>query len=182
MKKPRSLRGLLTAFALAVMAPLLVALAIFLWRTAEASRADVEQNILQAAGDLAADIDRNLALRGAMLEALAVSGHLQSEDWPAFYEEAKRLAGQQARIILIDASLRQIINTGRPYGQAPQLTGDPESARRVLETKQPTVSNLFISQITHKPSLNVDVPIPGTVRYILIYAAAPESLLSTVQG
>jgi len=64
------------------------------------------------------------------------------------------------------------------------LTGDPESARRVLETKQPTVSNLFISQITQKPSLNVDVPIlkDGTVRYILIYAAAPESLLSTVQG
>src|SRR5262245_13742711 len=61
MKKARSLRGLMTAFALAVMAPLLLALAIFLWRTAEASRADVEQNILQAAGDLAADIDWGIA-------------------------------------------------------------------------------------------------------------------------
>jgi hypothetical protein len=38
MKKSHSLRGLLMAFALAVTAPLLVALAVFLWRTAEASR------------------------------------------------------------------------------------------------------------------------------------------------
>jgi two-component sensor histidine kinase len=183
MKKPRSLRGLLMAFALAVTAPLLVALAVFLWRTAEASRADLEENILQTAGDLAADINRTVALRFAVLNALAVSAHLQDEDWPKFYEEAKRLTEEQARIVLIDTSLRQIINTGRPYGQAPPLTGDPETARQILKTKQRAVSNLFISLVTRKPSINIDVPIlkDGEVRYILIYGAAPETLLSLGQ-
>src|SRR5262245_24855527 len=183
MKKSRSLRGLLMAFVLAVTAPLLIALGIFLWRSAEASRAHLDANILQAAGALAEDIDRNLALRIAMLDALAVSGHLQSEDWPNFYEEAKRLTEENARILLVDASLRQIINTGRAYGQAPRLTGDPESARRVFETQQPAVSNLFISQITQKPAINVAVPIlkDGMVRYILIYATSPETLLSTMR-
>ena len=88
MKKVRSLRWLLMAFALAVTAPLLVALGVFLLRTAEASRASVEQDLTQTAGDLAADIDRILALRFAVLDALAVSAHLQNEDWPAFYENS----------------------------------------------------------------------------------------------
>ena len=184
MKKSRSVRVLLMVFACAVAAPLLLLLGAFLWHSAAVEREKLEQTLLERAKDLADDIDRDLDRRFALVEILAHSPTLKREDWAEFYREAKKATGQDAFVVLINSSLRQIVNTYVPFGQEPAFTGDPETANRMLQTKQRAVSNLFVSQVTKKPVFNVNVPIleNGAVRYILIYSLPPSDLLATFKG
>ena len=49
-------------------------------------------------------------------------------------------------------------------------TSDPETARRVFETKQRQVSDVFVGVVSRRPVINVEVPVwqGETVRYVLI--------------
>jgi two-component sensor histidine kinase len=51
-------------------------------------------------------------------------------------------------------------------------TSDPETAQRVLTTKQPQVSDLFMGRVSRQPVVNVEVPVLDGehVRYILVMA------------
>jgi len=66
----------------------------------------------------------------------------------------------------------------------PAKTGDPETAWRIIRTKQPDVSDLFISRVTKTPVFNVDLPTltNGEVTHILNLGHTAESLLRIVQS
>ena len=51
------------------------------------------------------------------------------------------------------------MNTYVPHGQEPPFTGDPETLRRMAETKKPVFSNLFTSLVVKKPVLNISIPV-----------------------
>ena len=82
--------------------------------------------------------------------------------------------------MLVDSNGRQLINTYVPYGQQPAMTGDPETIRRILETKAPVVSNLFVSLAVKKPVFNVSIPITrnGQIRYEMSLGLLPDDLLA----
>src|SRR5262249_53271012 len=81
-------------------------------------------------------------------------------------------------------SLRQIVNTYVPYGLAPPMTGDPESALRMIRSKQREVSDLFISLVTKGPVFNINMPIirDGDVRYILSLGRHADELLPIIRA
>ena len=157
---------------------------ILLTRSAMLERAQLETRLIQVADDLAHDIDRDLDRHFTVLQTLAALPSLTSEDWPTFYAQAKAAVEGKAYVIVIDTSLRQLVNTLLPYGQAPSVTGDPNTARRILQSKQPAVSDLFFSLIDKKPVFNVNLPIvrDGAVRYILIFGQRADDLRQILTG
>jgi PAS domain S-box-containing protein len=58
------------------------------------------------------------------------------------------------------------------------MTGDPESVRQIVQTKQPLVSNLFVSLVVKKPVFNVSIPLlrDGEVSYVMSLGMLPDHL------
>jgi hypothetical protein len=179
-----SLRAHLLLYGVIVALPLMAVVGFLLMGAAQQERSRLETNMTRVAQDLVNDIDRDIERRLAMLQALASSPSLASADWPAFYAQAKAAAGDGSFLILIDSSLRQLVNTYVPFGQQPATTGDPDTARQMLAVKQPQVSHLFIARVTGKPVFNINYPIldKGNVRYILILVMSPDALLPILQA
>jgi two-component sensor histidine kinase len=182
--RPFSVRAHLAAYGLAVALPLVGLLGLLLVRATAAERTQVETRMLQLAGALSDDIDRDIDRRLAMLRTLATSPALAAADWSAFYAQAKAATQDTGYIVLIDVEGRQIVNTYVPYGTAPAVTGDPATLRRIIETKQPVVSDLFVSLVVKKPVFNISIPIlrKGRVRYVLSLGLLPEDLLPILEG
>jgi two-component sensor histidine kinase len=157
---------------------------LLLRHSASLERVQLEGRVLQVAEDLANDIDRGLDQHLTVLKTLATTPSLASGDWLAFYRRAKAALQGKAYVIVLDPSLRQLVNTRVPYGKFPSVTGDPETARRVLATKQPAVSDLFLSLVDKAPVFNVSIPIlhDGEVRYILILGQHAADLLPILAG
>jgi hypothetical protein len=53
----------------------------------------------------------------AVLRTLTTFPSLAAEDWLTFYNQAKAALGEGAYAVVIDTSLRQLVNTLQPYGQ-----------------------------------------------------------------
>ena len=190
MTARRKLRGSypirthLIAFGLILVLPLTALAGVLFVRSATLERDQVEARLVQLADDLAEDIDRDIERHFTILNTLSTLPSLQDADWPTFYAQAKAALQGNGYIILIDSSLRQLVNTYVPYEEAPPLTGDPETARRMIKTKQREVSDLFISLVTKGPVFNINVPIvrEGELRYILSYGRHADDLLAIMRG
>jgi two-component sensor histidine kinase len=182
--KTYSLRTLLIAFGLAIFLPTTILAGLLFRHATSLERAELESRVVQVGEDLTNDIDRALAQHLTVLKTLAALPSLTTGDWPAFYTQAKAALQGKAYAIVIDSSLRQLVNTRVPYGKAPFVTGDPETARRMLISKQPAISDLFFSLIDRTPVFNVDIPIlvNGEVRYILIFGQNAADLLPLLTG
>jgi hypothetical protein len=124
-----TIRAHLIAFGLLLVLPVTVLAGLLFARSAMLEREQIEARLIQLADSLAADIDRDIERHFTILNTLATSPSLASGDWPSFYVQAKGALQGNGYIILIDNSLRHIMNTYVPYGEAPALTGDPETAR-----------------------------------------------------
>jgi two-component sensor histidine kinase len=184
MRASYSLRAHLVAFAIATLLPVTLLAGVLLTRSAMLERSQLETRLVQVASDLADDIDRDLDRDFTVLQTLAALPSLASEDWPSFYAQAKAAVEGKAYVIVIDPTLRQLVNTLLPYGEAPAVTGDPDTARRILHSKQPAVSDLFFSLIDRKPVFNVNLPIirDGAVRHILIFGQRADDLRKVLTG
>jgi signal transduction histidine kinase len=117
--------------------------------------------------------------RSALL-VLAISPHLASGDLTGFYGEAQQLvhALNIDNIVLSDVNGQQLINTLRPFGASLPIHGDREQLRRVIETGQPVISDLFIGALTKQPIISIEVPVlfEGKPRYALAVGIFPERL------
>jgi two-component sensor histidine kinase len=179
-----SVRSLLIAFGLSVAIPLVILLAILLYRSVFAERDELERRLLQVANNLAELIDRDIDRSNALLQTLATSPAVTNEDWPSFYNQAKAALAGRAYLILVDSAGRQIVNTYVPYGEEPRFTGDPETLKRMLASKGPVVSDLFMSLVVRRPVYNVSIPVlrNGTVRYVMSLGLLPEDLARTLEN
>jgi hypothetical protein len=160
-QSPWSVRGLLIAFGRAAAAPLVILLGVLLIRGATLERTQVEQRMLQLVSNLADSIDRDLDRRITTLKTLATSPALAVGDLARFHAQATAaLEGSGAGIFLLDAkSLQQLVNTYAPYGSDLPTYGSPQTAARVIATKQPQVSDFFIGRTSRRPAFDVVVPI-----------------------
>ena len=179
-----SLRSHILALGFIVVLPVTLVAGVLLVRSASLERSELAARVLQVASALADDVDRQIEQDFILLRTLSTFPSYVGQDWPNFYSQAKTALQGRAYVILIDGSLRQLVNTYVPYGEQPAKTGDPETALRIIRTKQPDVSDLFISRVTKTPVFNVDVPTltNGEVTYILNLGHTAESLLPIVQN
>ena len=177
--------GYLILIALILLLPSLLFTTYLLSRFHSNDRHQSEQRLRQTAEAVADDIDRDIEGIKITLRTLAISGVLAQGNFAEFHRLAlDALSGTDLALIVIDPSLIQRVNTMVPFGTAPHKTGDPPTALKVLATKKPQVSDLFISLITGKPTLNVAVPVMrnGEVRYILLMVFTPDRTLKILRG
>jgi two-component sensor histidine kinase len=181
-----SLRTHLLTYGLVVAIPLLILLGVFLMRTTEFERDQLEQRMRQIAGALADDIDRELDRRLTMLQTLATSPALATGDLAAFHAQATAaVATIDAGVFLIEPStFQQLVNTRRPYGSPIPTYGSPETAARVVTTGQPQISDLFIGKVLQRPVYDIALPIRDErhLRYILVLGLEPADMLPILQG
>src|ERR1041385_3610744 len=125
----------LSFLGLGITIPLLLLLGALLIQSASVQRAQLEDRVLQVLDALVNDIDRDIDRDITILHTLATSQALARADWQTFYNEAKAGLQGRAYLVLVAADGRQVVNTYVPYGKQPAMTGDPETVRRILETK-----------------------------------------------
>jgi two-component sensor histidine kinase len=169
----------LSLFGLAITIPLLVLLGALMFQSVSSEREQLANRILQVLDALVNEIDRDLDRDVTILRTLATSEALANRDWPTFYDQAKAGLQGRAYLVLVDSAGRQVLNTYVPYGEQPATTGDPETVRRMAQTKAPVVSNLFVSLVVKKPVFNVSIPIleDGEFRYVMSLGLLPDNLV-----
>src|SRR5206468_427271 len=131
-----SLRSHILALGFIVVLPVTLVAGVLLVRSASLERAELAARVLQVASALADDVDRQIEQDFILLRTLSTFPSYVGQDWPNFYSQAKTALQGRAYVILIDDSLRQLVNTYVPYGEQPAKTGDPETALRIMRTKQ----------------------------------------------
>ena len=183
---PQRIRTYLALFALALTVPLL-GLSIFaLDRMARIEQTQLERWVMQAARDLAADVDRELERAVVTLETLATSAALQRGDFRAFHAQARlALRRTSAAIVLVDRSYQQLVDTLRDYGAELPRTADPQTAQRVIDSGRRQVSNLLRESIPGRPVFNVEIPVPDAdneVRYVLIMSFPAAHLAAVLRS
>jgi len=142
-------------------------------------RDSVQEHTLATARALVQAVDRDLASSRTALQALATSPYLAAGDLRAFHAEAREalveLAGNN--IVLSDASGQQLLNTFRPFGE-PLPLDKLAQLRRVFETGQPAVSDLFQGRVAQRDLIAIAVPVRrnGEVVYVLSMGFLPDRL------
>lgn len=179
------LRTYLMLFAVALTLPL-AALSIFAYRELVDFEEDaIEERVAQVARSIAASVDRELSRSLVTLETLATSPALENGDLAAFHEQARRaISPSEAGVLLVDRSLKQLLNTRAAFGIDLPPTSDPDTANRVFATGERQVSDAFLGVISKRYVINVEVPVrsgePG--RYVLILAIDAERFASLLES
>lgn len=114
-----------------------------------------------------------------MARGLATADSLVERNYPRFYERAQRALQQfnlGASIALVNQNGDQILNTGRQLGEQLPRFGYLEVVRRVYETGEPAVSNIYMNPVLQRPTLAVAVPVlqEGKVAHALAVTILPE--------
>ncbi len=175
-----TLQRLLIRLVAACVIPAAVAAVLLIGYSYDRQRAIIEQRTLEVARALVQAVDRELARNQAALLVLATSPYLASGDLAAFQRQAqdaiRDLPGDS--FVLSDASGQQLVNTLRPFGEALPLRGNLAQLRRLFETSQPAISDLFVGQVMRRPIIALDVPVRrgDRVAFALALGIFPERL------
>jgi len=160
--------------------PAALAAALLVGYSYDRQRKIIEQRTLETARALVQAVDRDLANGRVALLVLARSPYLASGDLAAFHRQAldaiPDLPGDS--LVLSDASGQQLVNTLRPFGEALPLRGNLAQLRRLFETGQPAISDLFVGQVVRRPIIALDVPVRrgDRVAFALAMGIFPERL------
>jgi len=164
----------------ASVVPAALAAALLIGYSYDRDRALIEDRTLDIARALAQTVDRELASAQAALSVLATSPHLASGDLAAFHRQAQEairdLPGDS--FVLSDASGQQLVNTLVPFGDPLPLRGNLAQLRRLFETGQPAISDVFVGQVMRRPIIALDVPVRrgDRVAFALAMGVFPERL------
>jgi two-component sensor histidine kinase len=174
----------LILFGFALLVPIMAFAALTVHELSAKVEAAGEQQALALASAIASNIDRDLASKIDLLEALALSPSLKERDLAGFYRQAhdtvERLG---ARVLLTDTAGREIFNTVVPYGTKLHDSRDLEGIRKVVATRKSHVSNLLRGRNSGTTVYNVEIPVllDNAVAYVLMLGADVGSLTRIVQ-
>ena len=172
----------LNCLVIACILPAVIVTTFIILRSFTQERAGIERDLAGRARALDQAVDAELKGTRSALLVLAMSPHLASGDLAKFYGDARKLVEALATSTMSSASDldgQQLINTLLPYGASlPRLYGGREQLQRVIETRQPIISDLFIGAVTGKPIIIIEasVMLDGNPRYFLAVGMFPERL------
>jgi hypothetical protein len=179
-RSSRSIRTRILQVVFSLVAPWVLGLAIFAFSTYQNERNHISSGTIATSRALTSALDRELASTTQAAQVFASSPLLASDDFAAFHREAVKIAPllHAGAIVLADASGRQLANTFRPFGEALPLRGSLENLRKVFETGQPSVSDVFIGNVSNRPSIVVEVPVfrDGRVKYTIAVGVYTDRL------
>ncbi len=176
----RTIRFWLNCLVVACVLPAVAVTTFIIVRHFNQERSSLEQNTVETARALSQAVDAELKGARSALLTLTTSSYLASGDFERFYVEALQLVQilNIDNIVLSDLNGQQLVNTLEPYGTPLPFHGDREQLRRVIETKQPVISDLFVGKVTGKPIIIIESPVlvGGSPRYTLAIGIFPERL------
>jgi signal transduction histidine kinase len=158
------IRTRLLLLTLAVLVPAIAAAALGIAFVFAEERDVNQHNLQETSRAMALVVDRELATREILLQALATSPALARGDLVAFHEHARVIADErQSSIILTEADGRALLNTRLPPGSPlkPLLPAAAEE-RRLAGPDGTIVSNLYQlpGRLEVPPSFAIQVPVP----------------------
>jgi CheY-like chemotaxis protein/HPt (histidine-containing phosphotransfer) domain-containing protein len=127
-------------------------------------RAQADHETLNIARRVALAIEGELRMRVAVLQVLALSDALIKGDLDTFQIQADTVRAHQeagTHILLVREDGQQLMNTAVPLGIRLPMRIDLENQRRVFASGLPSVSNVYIGQVLHRPIVAIDVPVHG---------------------
>ncbi|HXZ91477.1 MAG TPA: diguanylate cyclase [Burkholderiales bacterium] len=176
----------LVLLVFAAVAPAVVITGGLLGNDFAEDRKRLEENSIATARAMVHAIDRELVAITAAAQVLATSNRAQAGDLQGFYPQAEQVAALRIgrNVVLSDTDGRQLLNTLRKPGEPLPMHGNLAQLRRVVQTRQPLVSDLYIGGVLERPVVSVDVPVlrNGEAAYVLSIGALPErfsAILST---
>jgi signal transduction histidine kinase len=176
----RTLAGTLAAMVLGFILPAWLGVAFLIVSMYAAERERAVQSTIVTADALVRSVDREIVALQTALKVLATALELDKRDFAAFHERAKELVTQlsASNIVLIDGTGQQLLNTLTPYGTPLPRRRDLATLARVLDTRQPAVSNLIRGPLTQLPLVRIEVPVirNGQALYSLAIGLFPEHL------
>jgi signal transduction histidine kinase len=171
------LRSYLAILVLAGTIPLVVLTGILTVSLVHQQRAAVDRGLSDTTAALAAVIENELEAYIKSLETLATARSLDSDDLPAFYEQARRVRDlhRWSTIGLIDAAGNHRLNVARPLGASLPDLRDREYVKQVIATGRPYVSDLLKGRATATMDIGVAVPVvrDGRLKYVLFAGVDP---------
>lgn len=170
-RRAPTIRQWLALLLAAFIVPTTIAVVALFLHSYGRERAGIERASQDVARALMLAVDHELGSAQAALQALATSPSLDKQDLRAFHAQAIEVLQSRPGNVLVASSpdLRQVVNTGRPFGAPLPRHGDPGEIRSVFETGRPKVSDLYVGPTVNRLLSSVDVPVirAGEVRYVL---------------
>jgi signal transduction histidine kinase/DNA-binding NarL/FixJ family response regulator len=175
-----TIQARIALLVLACIVPSALLAVYVIYLSYDRERANIEQHALDTTRALLRAVERDLAADQAALQTLAVSSRIDAGDFAAFYGQAKEVLSYTSgfTVVLSDASGQQVINLLQPFGAPLPRHGNPELLRRVLESGEAAVSDLFVGGVTKKPVVSIEVPVvrEGKVLYLLDLGIDPAHM------
>ena len=170
-RSSRSINARMLQIVFSLAAPWILSFAIATFYIYQNERDHITKSTIATSRALTSALNRELASTTLAAQIFASSPLLASDDFAAFHREATKIAPMlhAGAIVLADASGQQLANTFLPFGEILPLRGSLENLRKVFETGQPSVSNVFIGNVSNRASIVIEVPVlrDGQVKYTI---------------
>lgn len=176
----RTIRFWLICLVIACILPVSLAAGFLIINSYRQNSADVGRSTIATSRALIQAVDAELYGVQSALQALATSPHLASGDLAGFHRQAREalkvLTG--SNVVLTDSTGQQVLNTLKPLSEALPRHGQPDQVRRIFQTGEPVISDLFVGPLYTNWLIAVEVPVfsDGKVIYSLAMGLVPENL------
>ncbi len=178
---PWPLRWHLALLIAGAMLPVVVFSGVIVLRLSGQMEDAIERRLQRSAHSITWAFEREVTASVRTLEALAQSEHLDHGELDAFRAEALRVKQTQPSwltVLLLDPEGQQLINVLLPRGEPLPRAHDPESLRRMIDTREPVVGDLAQGSRNRQWAFPIRVPVrrEGRVLYVLSAVITPQAL------
>ena len=177
---------LLALLALAAALPMLVLATFLFMRNSQAQREAYMLQLQATTRAVSSAIDGQIKQELAILETLRATRALRNHEWGAFYDIAKGAIADEpnARIAVLEPSGQVVVSTLVPYGTSMPMSAVPDVIRRVAETKQVYISDLFVGAVSKSYVLYCYLPVieNGATAYVLALGIPPDRISALLRG
>lgn len=149
----------LVCLILVVVIPAFLFSLVVLKRTNEAQERIFESLLRTSTGAVNRAVEREISGMFSTLNFLSTSESLREPDYAGLYRQAsKALEGTDIYFLVIDETMRQLLNTRVPYGTPLGAASEPSSAGQALARGERMVSDLFFGKTAQQWVFNVYLP------------------------
>ena len=178
------LRTRLFLLVAAGIAPVALVSGLALFAYFHEQRAEAHRTGIDITRALATAVDAEARRTISVLEVLATTPVLDTDDLAAFQARALRAIATQPHwrlVILAQPDGTPVINTRHSQGPLPPIA-DVESLHRVVRTRKPVVGDLA-KGLRGEWAIPIRVPVErsGNLRYVLTAVISPDAFLEIVQ-
>jgi signal transduction histidine kinase/FixJ family two-component response regulator len=192
------IRSRLLLLMLGTLIPIIAFSGVMLVLFNRQTRAATEKGLVETARALSVEVDQQISASISGLEGLSTSEHLTAGDLAEFHRAARAILPSQPgwkNIVLFTPAGRQLLNTLKSYGEPLPMAGNPEVIARVVSTRSPIVSDLFVGRVEQRPIIMATVPVfrngmpvyvlgaaldPGTFTNLLLQQRVPPDAIGTL--